>query len=315
MDTLKDNQQDSFFEWSNDIDASELTIIDNTKNDSVLVKNNTPNMVVNNEQKKVLSVDEIVKIEIDNCKSCELIEYQWLVSKYSQELFETMLKSSDPENSNYNHQESIKISLDDENHEKIKSIISYLKWISYTSSILANRIGQELLTDTEHTGQYIVRSSYNFCDNTSSCKNFYHKTEKPICSDHHYVHSILRHDIDSVVSYLVKIENFNKFIYTDEFNNILSSMKTICFVSNHMRIEIEHVNFVTKNNSEHFHRNNPFTIRKKNNNGRNINNHSDTNKFNNRNEKSNIKGKYNHCRNNNNSKNNRSNIFNVLSSE
>lgn len=49
----------------------------------------------------------------------------------------------------------------------------------------------------------------------------------------------------------------------EELNNLYLSIKTICYVTRHMEKEISCVDFITKNNSETFHRNNPIDINRK----------------------------------------------------
>lgn len=155
--------------------------------------------------------------------------------------------------------------------DRLNDIIIYLAWISSACEVLAKRIGQEIikmdfgsdlkvdLTDTPS----IIRSSYNFCVKSTQCKNFYNKNEFPVCKNHHYVHSLLKYDIDSIIVFLRYIANNNLDLTIDQLNNIYLSIKTICFVTRNMHREIYYIHYITKNNSEPYHRNNPIDMHKK----------------------------------------------------
>lgn len=155
--------------------------------------------------------------------------------------------------------------------DRLNDIIIYLSWISSACEVLAKRIGQEIikidfssylkvdLTDTPS----IIRSSYNFCIKSTQCKNFYNKNEFPVCKNHHYVHSLLKYDIDSIIVFLRYIANNNLDLTMNQLNNMYLSIKTICFVTKNMHREIYYIHYITKNNSEPYHRNNPIDMHKK----------------------------------------------------
>jgi hypothetical protein len=164
--------------------------------------------------------------------------------------------------------------------ERLKDIIIYLKWISGASEILAKRIGQEILpytlpvgmgTGTAYpeeqtagsTAPPIIRSSYNFCIKSTQCKNFYNKNEPPKCKNHHYVHSLVKHDIDSIIVFLNYIIRSQTNLSIDQLNNLYLSIKTICFITKNMQKEIYYIHYITKNSSEIYHRNNPIDLNKK----------------------------------------------------
>jgi hypothetical protein len=186
--------------------------------------------------------------------------------------------STEPNKTGFN---AVKTSKNYDNNltiDKIKDIISYLEWISKSSEILANKIGQELLiyqfsrVPRDHAQSeaprdsrkpMIVRSSYNFCTKYTQCKNFYNKFDTPTCREHHYVHSFLKYDVDSVITFLNYMITNNINLIRDDFNNVYLSVKTICFVTRHMAKEMSYIDFVTKNNADAFHRNNPIDLSKK----------------------------------------------------
>lgn len=151
---------------------------------------------------------------------------------------------------------------------KLKDIISYLSWISNSAELLAKRIDQEILIHKSDLGSVptLTRSSYVFCRKSTQCKHFYNKQELPTCTNHHYVHSLLKYDIDSVIIFLKYIYDNDMDITIDQLNDLYSSIKTICFVTKNMQKEIYHIHYLTKKNSEIYHRaNNNVDIHRKSN--------------------------------------------------
>lgn len=164
--------------------------------------------------------------------------------------------------------------------EKLTDIISYLSWISLSAGILADRIQQEHMHFVlDENYPRIVRSSYNFCVKYTQCKNYYTKKEKPTCNEHHFVHSILKYDVDSVIAFLRHIVGKNRLLSWDERESVYSSIKTVCFVTRHMAKEIGYIDYLTKKNSEDYHRSNPIDVTKRRNppNRKNWNQHNYSN--------------------------------------
>ena len=199
-------------------------------------------------------VEDILNKASDELNSNQLIQYECSIAYFIQVLME---------GSNINKIKSYKTYDTDLTFEKMNDIVQYLTWISNTSEILAKRINQELLVYVPDGKPSIVRSSYNFCTGCTQCKKFYRKHEIPNCKEHHYVHSLLKYDIDSVIIFLQYIIKNNIMMNKEELNNLYLSIKTICFVTRHMAKEISYIDYITKNNSETFHRNNPIDLTKK----------------------------------------------------
>lgn len=257
---------DDLDNWFDDNDA-DVDIINNISESSEPLEQNTDIINRNNENTdstsfnekttntKIYCVEDILNENPEKYPSYELIQYEYYIASFIQTLIDGTI----------NHKiKSSKIYDNEFNLDKLLNISEYLQWISKACAILANRIGQELIIYQAQEYPAIVRSSYNFCTKNTQCKNFYNKDEKPNCKEHHYVHSLLKHDIDSVIHFLSHIIK-NKSEMTDEYiNNLFLSIKTICFVTKHMTKEINYINYVTLNNSETFHRNNPVEIKKKN---------------------------------------------------
>ena len=258
-DTEKNIINDDLDDWFNDLDDRMIEIINKDlikeepqeNEETEITQDNNNNISTETEY---IYVEDILTKDLDKLSSNELIQYECSIAYFIQVLIE---------GSNINKIKSIKTYDNELSKDKIKDIILYLKWISKTSEILAKRIKQEILPFIPSVKPIIVRSSYNFCTKYTQCKNFYSKHEEPSCKEHHYVHSLLKYDIDSVISFLEYIVDNNIILEKDELNNLYLSIKTICFVTRHMSKEISYIDYITKNNSENFHRNNPIDLSKK----------------------------------------------------
>lgn len=253
---------DNLDDWFNELDDKMIDLIE-TKQDIIKNKPNEDTSTapiteeINNSEMECICIEDTISKNIESLTSNELIQCECSVAYFIQVLIE---------GSNINKIKSLKSYDNDLTKDKISDIITYLKWISKSCEILAKRIGQEILTYTPTNMQekpVIIRSSYNFCTKYTQCKNFYSKHEAPICREHHYVHSLLKYDIDSVVDFLEYIVEFDHEMDKEDFNNLYLSIKTICFVTRHMSKEISHIDYITKNNSENYHRNNPIDLKKK----------------------------------------------------
>lgn len=230
-------------------------------------------------------IEDILDKDISKLTSKEIIQYECIISYFIQVLIEGTSTNKIKSMKNYDTYLSF---------DKINDIIGYLTWLSNTCEFLAKRINQDVLEYIYEGTPTIVRSSYNFCTKYTQCKNFYSRHEKPTCKEHHYVHSLLKYDIDSVRSFLTYVINnhieisrknlansllkedmdsvrsFLTYIINNPIEiskecltNLFLSIKTICFVIRHMEKEISYIDYITKNNSEAFHRNNPMDMFRK----------------------------------------------------
>lgn len=149
------------------------------------------------------------------------------------------------------------VSKSDYSTENLGNIREYFQWLSMCSENLALRIGQQIVIPTNKTST--IRSSYNFCTSSASCSKFYNLNNAPTCTEHHYVHSQLKFNIDSIINYI------DYCLVTDtDINNddLVLSVKTICYVTRHMAKEINYIHFITKGCSERYHRCNDQKISK-----------------------------------------------------
>lgn len=257
---IKICEPDEIDDWFNDLDDKMVEIINNnlikdeeTEKEAV----NQPDINDNDEHidtTEYIYVEDILNKATNELSSNQLIQYECSIAYFIQVLME---------GSNINKIKSYKTYDAELTNDKMNDILQYLAWISNTCEILAKRINQELLVYVSEENPSIVRSSYNFCTGCTQCKKFYRKHEIPNCKEHHYVHSLLKYDIDSVIVFLQYVIKNNITMNKEELNNLYLSIKTICFVTRHMAKEISYIDYITKNNSEIFHRNNPIDLTKK----------------------------------------------------
>lgn len=188
----------------------------------------------NNPIPNVIYVDDIILIDPSMHSVNDLLQYECMVSSFVKSLVEKKLDLSD----------------------HLKNIRDYLHWISICSKNLAHRINQPIC-EIDHV--YITRSSYNFCKDFVHCERFYNSQKKPSCNYHHFVHSLLKSDVDSVVHY---IDNYLKSGGNLDVKNLVLSIKTICFVTQHMVSEMNYICHMC-DNPEMFHKHNSIKTKKK----------------------------------------------------
>lgn len=181
---------------------------------------------------KFYFIEDIIKLIPNTISSQLLIKYEYMIISF------------------------IKLMLHDIssiNMEKMMDICVYLNWVYLTSQTLSERIGQKIKKN--NINKKIIRSSYNFCPDNCNCSLFY-TNDSPKCKKHHYVHSIICHDVQSIINF-IKYSNDNSLqISTNDINNLRLSIKTMCFVTTHMMKEIDYIHIITNNESEKYHRNN-----------------------------------------------------------
>lgn len=233
---------DELDEWFNKPVENDISTIDHCLPNNEQATNDT--WCTNNNRS--ICIEEIIQKHPPQLLSCELIQYECSIAYFIQVLLETY--------AHFKTNKKIEIISTD----KIKNIIQYLNWISETSGVLAKRINQPTIRASPQIN--LTRSSYNFCNEGTQCKCFYDIQINPTCKNHHYVHSLLKHDVDSLIKFL---ENKMMELTIADLQNVYLSIKTICFVSRHMAKEIGYVQYVTKNHAETFHRSNPFVVKEK----------------------------------------------------
>lgn len=267
--------------WFVGLDSTEIEVIqqdggsDNITNDIENMNNRIDSMLeeMGNNMDNIkcsFNIEDILEMDYSTMGTIDVIYKQYMIISYIKALIENqsssyfgnILQSIDVASANVESNEIIK------GFELFEDISSYLKWIHNSSKNLAERIGQ---TSTVFHPLFdkggvplIIRSSYNFCTGAHRCKNFYNKKEMPKCRNHHYVHILLKCDVESLITFINHIIS-NKIIpLPEQLSNFYLSVKTIWYVIKTMHCEINHVHYDTNGNSEPYHRNNIFDGQKKN---------------------------------------------------
>jgi hypothetical protein len=111
------------------------------------------------------------------------------------------------------------------------AICEYISWLQNSSEFLAKKINQDVHRNIDTCR--IIRSSYNFCIDGFQCTKFYKKNGN--CSYHHYTHNMVSKDIISLHNF---IRNNSEYSNQD-LNEIVSSIRTIQYVINHMFSELK----------------------------------------------------------------------------
>ena len=182
-------------DWFNDVDESNLDIISSKiieeKHDIISEKITTIDTQI--QVTEYIYIEDILEKKLENTSVINIIQYECFLICGIQAIID---------GDKFNKIKTIKKYSDDIDLEKISDILNYFKWINNASDYLAKKINQELfVNDFVQTEPKIIRSSYNFCPKYTQC-NFYNKNRNHICNDHHFVHSILKYDTDSIINYL-----------------------------------------------------------------------------------------------------------------
>ena len=249
-------------QWTDDFDNETVEIIDKKPiSDDSSIDSKTEDVPVYCETQEgegaedATYIEDLIQRNPEILSSNEIIQYECGIAYFSQILI--VGSKVDDKNGRKLH------SCREITFSKMKDFLDYLKWISKGSEVLAKRINQEMVPYTSDKVPTIIRSSYNFCRKYTQCQDFYNKNQMPTCTDHHYVHNLLKYDVDSIIAFLEYKISKAYHLTQDDYNNLLLSIKTICFVTRHMAKEISYIDGITRNNSETFHRNNPVDIGKR----------------------------------------------------
>ena len=175
-----------------------------------------------------VDVDQIITTDATTLTSLQAVRSQWYISSFLQVLLQTLTIDS------------------------VATILPYLEWIEQISKALAVRTHQPFVTYTKPT---IVRSSYDFCEDGCRCTQFY-TVGPPVCHRHHFVHHILRDDVESVIRVLKRGCN------AIELKSITCSVKTITYVTRRMQGELEYLEQIGPD-AELYHRHNVVRPRRK----------------------------------------------------
>jgi hypothetical protein len=115
-------------------------------------------------------------------------------------------------------------------------IITCLKYLYKLSEILRGRLKQSVVNMNKYikTGG-ISRCSYKFCNYKEECSYNYGKKGNS-CYQDHYVHNMVSHDVNSLITYIESNHKNNSEILHNK--EILKTINTLSFVIGHMEGEL-----------------------------------------------------------------------------
>ena len=207
---------------------------------------------------EIVVVEDIINLDITKMKTIDILHYQSYLAYYLHSVF----IGSEKKNNVISMNSAMSGTMND---LPIDYIIGILNWLSKCTTLLAERINQKLISlpEEEFTErslpkgtQTLVRSFYNFCERGPMCIGYYSLKREPTCTNQHYVHSILKYDIDSIKNFLES----HRQDYQSFLNDINVSLRTILFVINHMYKEINYIDYYSNGESEKLHRHNPMEL-------------------------------------------------------
>lgn len=140
--------------------------------------------------------------------------------------------------------------------------IKMLTWLELSSNELAVRIKLKKITHAFLNSKIpsIPRSSYKFCNFKDSCQYNY-DDKKEGCYADHYVHNMVRADVEALIQYININSELDKINHNKE---IIKCINTISYVIHHMYDELKNVCLYCKNKNDidKYHKNRHVSIKK-----------------------------------------------------
>jgi hypothetical protein len=196
-------------------------------------------------EEEEIDVNKIILISLENENSLNILKYECYIARF----LRSIIKDIDDLDNNIN------------------KFISMLEWMLNASNILIKKSGQYEYKYNKYsqsvnpkTGKpKIIRSSYKFCEKAHDCCYFYEKNKYSGCSSQHYVHNIVKNDINSLYEYFKWFNEERKNIRIDTIDNddlieINKSMNTIFYVVTKMYNELFYVDHYSSGKSEELHK-------------------------------------------------------------
>jgi len=202
-------------------------LIDDIDNSLLLLINNTQN--INN-----------LKTKIEKQEEYYLVKIQEIKKNYNKNTIEKKYKNKTALEILRKELEIIKLisrySLQN-NSLDYEFIITSLKYLLHLSEILRNKLKQKEIVYQSYDSKIgIPRCSYKFCSFKESCSYNYNKKNNH-CYQDHYVHNMVSHDIEVLISFIQN--KYNKKSKIKPNKEILKSINTLSYVINHMENELK----------------------------------------------------------------------------
>ena len=145
-----------------------------------------------------------------------------------------------------------------------KFFIKLLSWLEISSNKLSNKIKLKKIIHPFLNTKIpsIPRSSYKFCNFKDSCQYNY-DDKKEGCYADHYVHNMVRADIEALIKYININSDNDSVLHNKE---IIKCINTVSYVIHHMYDELKNVCLYCKdkNNIDKYHKNRHVSIKKSN---------------------------------------------------
>ena len=170
------------------------------------------------EDNKVVTIDEIVNLKLEEIKLTKILEYQYVITKH--------LK---------NNLKNI--------NECREELVKKIYWLRDSTNYLSEKFNLDKVQIKKTNDTNVIhRSSYKFCKYNYKCKYLYKdNTITNNCFEQHIVFNYLYLDIDNLINYL---DNNTEY----DMNEIQKCINTIYFVVNHIKEELENLRDVNNCN-------------------------------------------------------------------
>ncbi len=175
----------------------------------------------NNEDNRVVTINEIINMNLNELKISKILEYQYVITKH----LKNNLKN-----------------LNDFKEELIKKMYWLLESVKYLSDKLELGTVPLKKNNDNNNNNIIPRSSYKFCKYSYKCKYLYkNDCITNYCYDQHIVYNYLYLDIKYLYDY-INIHNEYDIV------EIQKCINTIYFVVNHIKEELENLKSIVNCN-------------------------------------------------------------------
>ncbi len=172
-----------------------------------------------NEDNRVVTINEIVNLNCEELKVLKILEYQYVITKH----LKNNLKN-----------------LNDHREDLIKKLL----WLLESTKYLQNKFDLSIVETNKTIDLNIIpRSSYKFCKYNYKCKYVYKdKCITESCYEQHIVYNYLYNDIKFLHEYISnRQDNY-------ELNEIQKCINTVYFVINHIKEELENIKSINNCN-------------------------------------------------------------------
>ena len=165
----------------------------------------------NNDDNRVVTINEVVNLKLEDLKINKILEYQYVITKHLKNNLKNLNDSKD-------------------------ELLKKMNWLLDSAKYLTEKFELgEAPSKKNIEPNTIPRSSYKFCKYSYKCKYLYkdnHITNH--CYDQHVVYNYLYLDVKCLVDYVNNSKEYDMI-------EIQKCINTIYFVVNHIKEELENL--------------------------------------------------------------------------